>query len=1074
MATSNGEFVDVVSPSAISDLLELNKLLGKTVTEVNRVNTASKNLKVPSDFKSSINDLNTILKQSNAILRQQVQLQQQLAAATNQSTTATNNNTRAELDANKAEQQRLRTERDRLSLSEAQRRASEAQERAEQRQRASAERLGSAYLQLSRQQAEAARRVQDLISRGRTAEQTQQQYNRELRNAQREFTALNQRVLMADRAVGRFNRNVGNYPTQAIRGLKDLVGAFGIIGGVTAFAMITKDIFKTAKELQSLDLALKQVIGSSEDFKNTQSFLNDVAEDYGVGIKELTKSYTQFYVSAKDKLSGQQIQDIFRSISKAAGAMGLSVEQQEGAFLALTQMLSKGTVQAEELRGQLSERLPGAFGILAKSMGVTEVQLNKMLKDGKVLAAEVLPEFANQLERTYSIENLNRVESLTAETTRLGNAWTDFVRSVTEGEGPLSKAFIAIIKFAKEAVETLENLTKSEEQREDEIGKAIEEGAYKRQLELLKDISVAKRQIGQSDEEYRKAEKEAYDFAENAAKNDISLSHEYLKAERDKRKAINATIKTLEEQLKAEDNIAVLDHLSPTSFKIDKQNKLLQRSLDLTKNILSSAQASRDFLNQGKEVVNATPLGLTDAQIKEAERRADEELRNRYTLQKLILESEKRSFEERLENEQLYYAQREEAAQDIYFKEIELAELARKEGLRNAKGNQTLQLIVWEEYYKDLDSIVKNNEERVLKLRKDAYKEFVDYSEKFQGEGLRGQSTEDLVSLWDKKKEDDAEAAAKAKEQLKKDIDDYLKTFTEGFFQDAGLPTLFKVLNDEIAGFGEDWATTVNTIAEISQEAFNFINQNSQAYFDAQYARLEKEKELALRFAGESSEAQQKINEDYEARKREIQIKEAKAAKETALFNAGMNIAQGITAALAQGPSGIPLAVVIGALGAIQLAMISSRPIPEYWHGTDNHQGGLMKVNDAPGSNYREKVILPDGTSFVPEQRNALLNAPKGTKVLKAGSFNNDLNSMLSNNGILYPTELLKETPNINISNGGGLTESQMESVMNRSLKKVQVNNITLDNKGIRTYIGGESGRMENLNNYTHRKGLTL
>jgi tape measure domain-containing protein len=35
-------------------------------------------------------------------------------------------------------------------------------------------------------------------------------------------------------------------------------------------------------------------------------------------------------------------------------------------LLALNQMMSKGTIQAEELRGQLGEALPGAFGIMAK------------------------------------------------------------------------------------------------------------------------------------------------------------------------------------------------------------------------------------------------------------------------------------------------------------------------------------------------------------------------------------------------------------------------------------------------------------------------------------------------------------------------------------------------------------------------------------------------------------------------------------------------------------------------------------------------------------------------------------
>jgi tape measure domain-containing protein len=54
-----------------------------------------------------------------------------------------------------------------------------------------------------------------------------------------------------------------------------------------------------------------------------------------------------------------------------SSALGLSVDDQRGIFKALEQMLSKGNVQAEELRGQLGERLPGAIYFSAKALGVT-------------------------------------------------------------------------------------------------------------------------------------------------------------------------------------------------------------------------------------------------------------------------------------------------------------------------------------------------------------------------------------------------------------------------------------------------------------------------------------------------------------------------------------------------------------------------------------------------------------------------------------------------------------------------------------------------------------------------------
>ncbi len=58
--------------------------------------------------------------------------------------------------------------------------------------------------------------------------------------------------------------------------------------------------------------------------------------------------------------------------------------------------------------------------------------------------------------------------------------------------------------------------------------------------------------------------------------------------------------------------------------------------------------------------------------------------------------------------------------------------------------------------------------------------------------------------------------------------------------------------------------------------------------------------------------------------------------------------------------------------------------LTKYAKGTPNggHDGGLAMVNDAPGSNYRELVVLPNGQTFVPKGRNVVMNLPQGAEVL--------------------------------------------------------------------------------------------
>lgn len=57
--------------------------------------------------------------------------------------------------------------------------------------------------------------------------------------------------------------------------------------------------------------------------------------------------------------------------------------------------------------------------------------------------------------------------------------------------------------------------------------------------------------------------------------------------------------------------------------------------------------------------------------------------------------------------------------------------------------------------------------------------------------------------------------------------------------------------------------------------------------------------------------------------------------------------------------------------------------------GTNYHEGGLAMVNDQRGTLYKEMVTLPDGSSFIPQGRNVILDLPRGSKVMRAGLTKN-------------------------------------------------------------------------------------
>ena len=100
----------------------------------------------------------------------------------------------------------------------------------------------------------------------------------------------------------------------------------------------------------------------------------------------------------------------------------------ESVFLAISQMISKGKVSAEELRLQLAERMPGAVNIFAKAIGVTTSELDKMLQEGKV-GLEDLRKFSIEVEKRYASGAQGASRGLQAELGRVQNAWFDFKKS---------------------------------------------------------------------------------------------------------------------------------------------------------------------------------------------------------------------------------------------------------------------------------------------------------------------------------------------------------------------------------------------------------------------------------------------------------------------------------------------------------------------------------------------------------------------------------------------------------------------------------------------------------------------
>jgi len=907
------------------------------------------------------------------------------------------------------------------------------------------EKLASAYNQLSQKESESARRVQDLIARGKTATQTQAQYNRELRNAQREFTAYRTKVLQADAAVGRWNRT----GERSIGFMRNLAGAFGLVGGVTLFASITREIFQTTKELQSLDNALMQVSGTQEQMARSQAFLRDVSEAYGLEINGLTKQFTQFYVSAKDKLSATQIENIFRSISKAGATMGLSVESQERAFLALNQMMSKGTIQAEELRGQLGEALPGAFGIMAKAVGVTEVELGKLMKDGRLMADEVLPKFARELEKVYGIETINRVETLTASQNRLSNSWTEFVRSLNESEtGGISQFFKFIIDGLDGIAKMLIRVNTS---WEDLWGQAGKKGAEAGKKFFQENIALTSSSIKLSEKEKTAIRgrideiKQMLKFGYNDPKLKDELTELYRK------------LNPSEGQAESLGNLAV-KNIDVFTNKIDLLKKKLQeiesnKVSNTLKRVFGFGSGARDVKSDLEKSEFDLAYWKQVRELSENYGKAIDEVAEKEIN---LTKAKKAKVKIQKEEEQLIFG-----TEAWLRKQISLLEETRSKTVTTTAAYKEIGGGI-AFYSKWLETLIGNQKKSNEETSKTLKHGTIEYYQALQAELKQLQDT-DVINNEDfenfQRQIDfyqvliDAIRGTKEEtKELKEEQNDYFESFIDTFSDNSGFSKMFDILRGNIKDFGKDAQTTALAVSEAFQQAFNTISESSQANFEAEYNRLEMQKENAILFAGKGATAKEEIERQYEQKRKEIARRKAESDRKLAVFNIIIDTAQAVVAAL---PNYV-LAAVIGVFGAAQAAMVSSQPIPAFWKGGE-HDGGLMLVNDGKGSNYKETIVNPDGKIERPTGRNVLMNRKKGTKIYTHDQWNDVINSSLKNAGI-QPMRSVVD----NFAENNSLTTNDFNAGISKLAKTMQGNKgsntqVFLNNKRIDTdYFKGE------------------
>lgn len=191
-------------------------------------------------------------------------------------------------------------------------------------------------------------------------------------------------------------------------------------------------------------------------------------------------------------------------------------------------------------------------------------------------------------------------------------------------------------------------------------------------------------------------------------------------------------------------------------------------------------------------------------------------------------------------------------------------------------------------------------------------------------------------------------------------------------------------------------------LGEVFQDIINKMDAGAETRYENDLKRLENQKNISIGYAGDSETAKAEIERQYEVKKKKLDKERAEQKKKLAIYNAIIDTAQAVLAGFID--SGYVGAIFAAALGAAQIAIISSAPMPEFYKGTDNAPEGLALTQERGAEIITDKK--GNVKSYGSNKGAQVTMLEKGDKVFTAEKskqlmFSTMLNGVLNENNIL-------------------------------------------------------------------------
>lgn len=219
---------------------------------------------------------------------------------------------------------------------------------------------------------------------------------------------------------------------------RSMLPAVALAGGLPSAGFAVKETVQAGRERIKMSNIMTASTKDAEEYAKAMEYVRSESNRLGQSTTEMGLGFAKVMQSVQGKLSLEKTQKIFTGFGELMTVMGNSADDQKGVYRAMTQMFSKGKIEAEE-EGQMAERgLPMKELIKRAAMEVYKVDqkgYEKMRKAGAVKAEDVLPRVAELMSEMANKNSAldKALNQSVVKQQQFMNRLNDFAESIMTG-----------------------------------------------------------------------------------------------------------------------------------------------------------------------------------------------------------------------------------------------------------------------------------------------------------------------------------------------------------------------------------------------------------------------------------------------------------------------------------------------------------------------------------------------------------------------------------------------------------------------------------------------------------------